>query len=71
MVFSFDFLSHSALISEVARAGGESVPIGNGGLLFVHDTAFMKVLGAEIDWNEEEECVLFRDREGNLMDPNH
>ena len=51
--------------------GGESIPIGNGGLLYVHDSAFMKVLGAELDWSEEEECVLFRDREGNLMDPNH
>ena len=45
-------------MKEVARAGGESVPIGNGGLIFVHDTAFMKVLGAEIDWNEEEQVVV-------------
>mmetsp|Transcript_7232 Transcript_7232/g.9188 ORF Transcript_7232/g.9188 Transcript_7232/m.9188 type:complete len:235 (-) Transcript_7232:278-982(-) len=38
--------------------------------LYVHHNAFMKVLGATLDIDQESLTPILHDREGNLMDPN-
>lgn len=39
--------------------------------LYIHHNAFMKVLGATIDMDEDGMTPVLYDREGNVMDPNN
>lgn len=85
MVFSFDFLKENQKISiddeevslELMPDGSPKPPnlsYGDGmKKLYVHSSAFMKVLGATMDIELEENgdfTPTFQDREGNFLDPN-
>ncbi len=56
-------------IEEIPKSPEESL---NDGLpkLYIHEHAFMKVLGCTIDIDMETFTPILYDREGNLMDPN-
>jgi hypothetical protein len=76
MVYSFDFLSQSALEGLQSQGHGESVSLDahaecKDKVLYVDQTAFMKTLGATVDWDSVKEELFFVDKEGNRMDPNH
>jgi hypothetical protein len=70
MVYRFDFADAGELALLEAEGGGEEVVAG-GGRLFVHRSAFMKVLGSTVDYDGGKGELFFVDKEGNRMDPNH
>jgi Fe-S cluster assembly iron-binding protein IscA len=67
------------VIEEFDKASGNVVQVPkppdqsmNDGLpkLYIHQNAFLKVLGATVDVDKETVTPILYDREGNLMDPN-
>jgi len=84
MVFSFDFARAAALAPniegvslELLQDGSPKTPIESesDGLkkLYIHESAFMKVLGATMDIQMNDDgsfMPTFKDREGNDLDPN-
>lgn len=71
MVFSFSYMSEASFDDAVRRGSGEAVLLGEGDKkLFVDETAFMKVLGAKLDYDPEKEEIFFIDREGNRLEAN-
>lgn len=83
MVFTFGFVSDSDIQPKMGDEGVSLELLDDGvtpkspldafedGLpkLYIHHSAFLKVLGATIDTNTKGDIVLF-DREGNRLDPN-
>lgn len=80
MVFTFDFIKTNQLepydeaVSLHEREDREGDPdcVQKGGnrKLYIHQHAFMKVLGATIDIGDDGFTPILFDKEGNVMDPN-
>ena len=75
MVYSFDFISPAQLEDLEIEGHGEAVALTASEFpnktLYVHQTAFMKVLSATLDFDAEKSELYLQDKEGNAMDPNH
>mmetsp|Transcript_3371 Transcript_3371/g.6393 ORF Transcript_3371/g.6393 Transcript_3371/m.6393 type:complete len:171 (+) Transcript_3371:95-607(+) len=69
MLFSLSFTCASSVAAEDELGGGEGVDLGDGQVLYVHATAFMKLLGATVDMEGGE--IVFRDKGGFVIDPNN
>ncbi|GMH88501.1 hypothetical protein TrVE_jg6973 [Triparma verrucosa] len=68
MVFSLSFINENEIEKQEELGGGEIVDIpGSDKILYVHSTAFLKVLGSNVEMQNEE--LVFLDKEGFKIDP--
>lgn len=68
MVFSLSFISPSELEKQEQLGGGEIVEIPDSDkILYVHSTAFLKVLGSKVEMEDGE--LVFLDKEGFKINP--
>ena len=74
MVYAFDFATEEALVELEKEGGGERIALEGlkeGRCIYVHVTAFMKLLGSTVKYDSMKGELSFWDKEGNVHDPNH
>ncbi|GMH61811.1 hypothetical protein TrRE_jg10547 [Triparma retinervis] len=69
MVFSMSFMTEDDLAREEEEIGGEMVELEEGSFLYIHRSAFMKLLGSSCQLDVKGE-VEFIDKEGFKINPN-